>query len=237
MVGSSIMRMVRVGSNCSLSQAHEATSVTNMRGWRITCLCRVRTFWLESPPDVWFIRSMPNRSFSSICAIELDVDEPRSPHSHEHVTCWLCTHAKGMPMLKSVCATSRLTRRARQQKMIFWSGKSSGSEGASDVFPVSGGERRSTRRASFCVTALKSSSCEGYGWRNLAEWRVLNCEDESSCGCLRKHLCTVNLALILRSPSTWRASLRSCISEGKSAPNRILYCVSKMTTASARLRT
>jgi hypothetical protein len=32
---------------------------------------------------------------------------------------WLCTHAKGMPMLYRVWATSRLTRRARQQKTTW----------------------------------------------------------------------------------------------------------------------
>jgi len=74
----------------------------------------------------------------------LEVEEPRRPHSQEQVICWLCTHANGIPMLYSVWATSRLTRRARQQKTTRCSGNSSGSAGASDVFPVSGGDRRRT---------------------------------------------------------------------------------------------
>ena len=105
-------------------------------------------------------------SFICISSIEPDVDAPRRPHSHEHVTFSEWTHEKGMPMLYSVDATyrearalitaprcrvlsgawltSRLTRRARQQKTTIWSGKSSGSAGASDVLPVSGGDRRRT---------------------------------------------------------------------------------------------
>ena len=47
-----------------------------------------------------------------VCAIELEVEDPRRPHSQEQVICWLCTHANGMPMLYSVCATSKFTRRA-----------------------------------------------------------------------------------------------------------------------------
>ena len=70
-------------------------------------------------PAVSLIFSTPNRSFSSIWAMLLEVDEPRRPQSHEQVTLLLWTHAKGMPMLKSVCATSRLTRRARHEK-ITW---------------------------------------------------------------------------------------------------------------------
>ena len=40
---------------------------------------------------VSWIFSTPRRSFSSICARLLEVEAPRSPHSHEHVIALLCT--------------------------------------------------------------------------------------------------------------------------------------------------
>ena len=98
-VGSSIISSVLDGSICLESHAHDATSVTNILGARITCTRRLRCLPLPRPPLVSWIFSTPRRSFSSICAIELDVEAPRSPHSHEHVTLLLCTHANGMPML------------------------------------------------------------------------------------------------------------------------------------------
>ena len=109
-------------------------------------------------------------------------------------------------MLYSVCATSRLTRRARQQKITLWSGKSSGSAGARLVLPVSGGERSSTRRGPGLETSLKSWSWDEYGWRNLAACFDLNAEDESSAGYLRRHLCTVNFTFAFSWLRTWRAS-------------------------------
>ena len=98
------------------SHAHDATSVTNILGARMTCTRLLRTLPVPSPPDVSWIFSTPRRSFSSICARLLEVEAPRRPQSQEQVTELLCTQANGMPMLYRVCATSRLTRRARQQK-------------------------------------------------------------------------------------------------------------------------
>ena len=118
----------------------------------------------------------------------------------------LWIHANGMPMLYSVCATSRLTRRARQQKITLWSGKSSGSAGARLVLPVSGGERSSTRRGPGLETSLKSWSWDEYGWRNLAACFDLNADEDSSAGYLRRHLCTVNFTFAFSWLRTWRAS-------------------------------
>ena len=77
-------------------------------------------------------------------------------------------------MLYSVCATSRLTRRARQQKTDRLSGKSSGSEGANEVFPVSGGERSKTSLGPGLTMLLKSDNCVPYGCRNFAACLDLN---------------------------------------------------------------
>ena len=47
------------GSSWLHSHAHDATSVTNMRGGRMTCMWRLRTRWCASPPVVAWIRSTP----------------------------------------------------------------------------------------------------------------------------------------------------------------------------------
>mmetsp|Transcript_27624 Transcript_27624/g.65275 ORF Transcript_27624/g.65275 Transcript_27624/m.65275 type:complete len:213 (-) Transcript_27624:1182-1820(-) len=99
MVGSSMTSTVLRGSICLESHAHDATSVTNILGARMTCTRLLRTLPVPSPPEVSWIFSTPRRSFSSICARLLEVEAPRRPQSQEQVTELLCTHAKGMPML------------------------------------------------------------------------------------------------------------------------------------------
>ena len=59
----------------------------------------LRALPVPSPPEVSWIFSTPNRSFSSIWARLLEVEAPRRPQSQEHVIALLCTQAKGMPML------------------------------------------------------------------------------------------------------------------------------------------
>mmetsp|Transcript_28441 Transcript_28441/g.71595 ORF Transcript_28441/g.71595 Transcript_28441/m.71595 type:complete len:245 (-) Transcript_28441:1054-1788(-) len=157
MVGSSSMRTELLGSSCLSSHAADATSVTNMRGGRSGI--GARRLRMRNLLSSCF--STPSRSFCSICSMLEEVEAPRSPHSHEHVIRLLCTHAKGMPWLYRICATSRLTRRARQQKTTRWSGKSSAIVGAIEVLPVSGGERSSTSCGPGCSSWRKSESCVG----------------------------------------------------------------------------
>ena len=98
------------------------------------------------------------------------------------------------------------------------------------------GAKISRRAAPLRTIALKRSSCDGYGCKNLDAWRALNCDDDSSWGCLRKHLLTVNRTFCLSKSSVARASARSC-KPGGSLLYRSFHCVSKITIASAKLRT
>mmetsp|Transcript_5219 Transcript_5219/g.17549 ORF Transcript_5219/g.17549 Transcript_5219/m.17549 type:complete len:203 (-) Transcript_5219:1095-1703(-) len=95
MVGSSSMSTVSVGLYCLRSHAAEAMSHTNMRGGRSGM--GARRLRMRSLLSSW--RSMPSRSFWSICFTEVDVDAPRRPQSQEQVMRLLCTQAKGTPWL------------------------------------------------------------------------------------------------------------------------------------------